>query len=241
MREIDKKLLWGKSGNRCAIQNCRRELSEAGNPEAVIGEMAHIRGEAPSAARYDQNMTDEERDAYANRILLCPTHHTIIDKQVADYSVEILNQIKSDHEGWVRETLEKEMPHVTFAELEVITSFLTDNGLDEEDNLTIIPPREKIRKNNLSAGIERHIKLGMVQSKQVKEYIDKNLDSDYGERLKKGFVSKYQELYQEGLRGDDLFDALRSYAAGGTSDFKRQAAGLAVLTYFFEACEVFER
>jgi len=241
MKEKDKKLLWGKSGNRCAFKDCRRELSEAGDPEAIIGEMAHIKGEAPAAPRYDQSMTDDQRGAYANRLLLCPTHHTVIDKQPADYSVEALLKIKVDHEHWVRDTLEKEMPHITFAELEVVTNFLLRNVSDGDGDLTIIPPKEKISRNNLSAEIEKHIKIGMVQSRQVKEYIDKNPDNDFGERLKKGFVGEYQELYQEGLRGDDLFDALRNYAAGGTSDFKRQAAGLAVLTYFFEACEVFEK
>jgi hypothetical protein len=31
------------------------------------------------------------------------------------------------------------------------------------------------------------------------------------------------------------------FASAGKSDLKTQAAGLAILGYFFEACEVFER
>jgi hypothetical protein len=34
---------------------------------------------------------------------------------------------------------------------------------------------------------------------------------------------------------------LRQFSCGNSPDFKRAAAGLAVLSYLFERCEVFER
>lgn len=50
-------------------------------------------------------MTAEERDRYHNRILLCPNHHTEVDKSIADFPVELLHQLKTDHELWVQNTL----------------------------------------------------------------------------------------------------------------------------------------
>jgi len=47
----------------------------------TIGEMAHIRGENPGSNRHDENQTAEQRNDYENLILLCPNHHTLIDKR----------------------------------------------------------------------------------------------------------------------------------------------------------------
>jgi hypothetical protein len=49
-----------RSGGRCAFQNCPKHLtyeSKVGD-DIYVGEAAHIRGEKPSAARYDATMTD---------------------------------------------------------------------------------------------------------------------------------------------------------------------------------------
>jgi hypothetical protein len=94
----DRKRLWGKSGNRCA--KCHRLLTEPGQAraaEAIIGEEAHIVGERPGAARY-QPLPDRQRDAYENRILLCPTHHTIVDAQPELWTVDALLALKAAHE-----------------------------------------------------------------------------------------------------------------------------------------------
>ena len=88
------KLLWGKSASRCSI--CREVLhrpDKEGN-DFLIGEMAHVEGENPGSARYNPYMTDEERSSYENLILLCPTHHEIIDKDVQQYTAAKLKQIK---------------------------------------------------------------------------------------------------------------------------------------------------
>ncbi|MGE5502326.1 MAG: hypothetical protein ACM3W4_10410, partial [Ignavibacteriales bacterium] len=106
MKEKDVKLLWGRAANRCAI--CRTELSQDSNVSSssfTLGEQAHIVGEKDGAARGKSILTAEEREGYHNRILLCPTHHTEIDKNVSDWPVEKLHQTKSVHELWVRETL----------------------------------------------------------------------------------------------------------------------------------------
>jgi hypothetical protein len=46
-------------------------------------------------------MPEPERDRYYNLILLCPTHHTIVDKSETDFTIDALLQMKSSHETWV--------------------------------------------------------------------------------------------------------------------------------------------
>ena len=99
----DVKLLWGRSANRCAI--CRVELSQDSvnsNESYPLGEQAHIVSKEVDGPRGKSILTSEERDSYRNLILLCPTHHTEVDKNEYDYPVEKLHMIKSQHEDWVR-------------------------------------------------------------------------------------------------------------------------------------------
>lgn len=241
----DLKILLMKSGGRCAIPECRKELiidKTSTDKESIVGEMAHIKGEKPKASRYDTNMTEGERNSYDNRILVCRIHHKMIDDQPNDYTVEKLHQIKKEHESWVQENLRKEIVNFTFAELEVITKYLNLSQPVLSESYTVIPPKDKINKNNLSSFTEKQIIMGMLQVKQVAHYIDNNPDVEFGERMKQGFVTEYERLKnEENLSGNDLFENLLSFACQGHTSFKQMAAGLAVLVYLFEKCEVFEK
>lgn len=65
--------------------------------------IAHIRGAEPGSARYDASMSDPERAAFDNLLLLCPAHHDLIDKiNPSEYSVELLEQWKRDSEDGTR-------------------------------------------------------------------------------------------------------------------------------------------
>jgi len=106
IKEKDIKILWGRSGNRCAI--CKILLTQdkkAVNASITLGEQAHIVGEKENASRGRSKLTTEERNSYHNLILLCPNHHTEVDKNPEDWPIEKLHLIKSRHELWVMETL----------------------------------------------------------------------------------------------------------------------------------------
>ncbi|MBW4465643.1 MAG: HNH endonuclease [Pegethrix bostrychoides GSE-TBD4-15B] len=104
----DIKLLWGRAASRCAFPDCRLQLtqdSEATESSFPIGEQAHIVAKEQNGPRGDSPLTSDERDSYANLILLCPTHHTIIDRNPEDFPIEKLHSLKTDHELWVQQTL----------------------------------------------------------------------------------------------------------------------------------------
>jgi len=241
----DQKILWGRSGNRCALPECRTLLvinKTVSDREAIIGEMAHIKGENPTAARYDANMSDNERNGYDNLILLCGNHHKMIDDQPNTYTVEKLKEIKATHENWIESMTESEIVNVTFSELDAITKYLNSVEPTPDESFVLVPPKNKIDKNSLSGNTEKLIKIGLIQVKQVANFIDKHPDVEFGERLKQGFVTEYKRLKnEEKLSGDALFEALFEFASNGHQKFKERAAGLSVLVYLFEQCEVFEK
>ncbi|MEW6447212.1 MAG: HNH endonuclease signature motif containing protein [Bacillota bacterium] len=103
--ERTRKILWARSGNRCAICRCELVRKEfATDPAAVIGDECHIISKRPGGPRYDPK-AEVKLDGYDNLILLCKTHHKLVDDQPSRFTVEYLRMVKAYHEKWVRETL----------------------------------------------------------------------------------------------------------------------------------------
>lgn len=101
------KKLFARSGGICAFPGCRTQLVDSVSG-AMLGEMCHIHAASPGGPRYDPSQPDEERNEEQNLLLLCPTHHSVIDQAPAIYTVESLQSIKRMHEAWVAERLDKE-------------------------------------------------------------------------------------------------------------------------------------
>lgn len=100
----DLRILYQKSGNRCAFPGCPKTLvhnSEGADDHVVLSEVAHIVAQSPDGPRGDHPLPMPRRDRYDNLILLCEEHHTIVDTQVHTYTVERLHQMKADHEALI--------------------------------------------------------------------------------------------------------------------------------------------
>ncbi len=106
---VARKALWGRAGNRCALPSCRCDLmprvddatgAALEGAGVIVGEEAHIRSGKPGGPRFDQAHANV--DGYENLILLCPTHHALVDKNGGEgWTVERLQRLKAEHEGWV--------------------------------------------------------------------------------------------------------------------------------------------
>jgi hypothetical protein len=89
----------------CAI--CKRGLVESSKGEddkSIVGEECHIISGKCNGPRYDHNYSAKDIDSYQNLILLCCTDHKMVDDQPNTYTSNILKQIKTNHENWVKNT-----------------------------------------------------------------------------------------------------------------------------------------
>jgi len=95
-------VLWVKAGGMCSFKNCREELLI---DNIKIGHIAHIVAKSPRGPRGESAYEKDSIDHYDNLILLCPTHHQMVDSKAEDWPSETLQDMKIKHEGWVREKL----------------------------------------------------------------------------------------------------------------------------------------
>lgn len=105
------KLLWSNAAGRCSFSDCNERLTvtqAAYSAPHTLGEMAHIKGKKHGSNRYDETQTDDQRDSYENLILLCPNHHTRIDKPENEgiFTVDALMQMKMNHEASISRCLD---------------------------------------------------------------------------------------------------------------------------------------
>jgi hypothetical protein len=94
-----------RASHRCSFPGCLQITAGPSDesPEAVnmVGVAAHIHAAAPGpgARRYLASMSPEERTDIANAIWLCGTHATMIDRDEATYTADVLRAMKSEHEA----------------------------------------------------------------------------------------------------------------------------------------------
>jgi hypothetical protein len=240
-----KVLLAFRSGGVCAFPKCGKHLTYEAKvgEDTYVAEAAHIRGDKPTAARYDASMTENERNSVQNLIFMCTDHHTIIDKVEADWPTATLQALKATHEDRVRQAMEAAFADISFPELARSISWVTSQSPASNGTFDLVTPDEKIKKNSLSNGSRHVVAAGMMSRATVAAYVaaETQLDSDFPERLKAGFLSEYYSLRAAGHQGDELFELMCSFAQRGLRNNADRTAGIAVLIYLFEICDVFEK
>lgn len=86
--------LFAKSGNMCAWQGCPRVMIKADGK--FVGQICHIEG--VKGERFRADMSNDDRAAVANLMLLCYEHH-IETNDESVWTVDRLKRMKSDHEA----------------------------------------------------------------------------------------------------------------------------------------------
>ncbi len=91
------------NGYRCAFPGCNLDLMI--DKTAFIGQLAAIEAIAPGGPRYNLAANPKNIDSPENYLLLCPNHHTVIDRQPDLYTVGWLKQARDEHLKRIAETL----------------------------------------------------------------------------------------------------------------------------------------
>jgi hypothetical protein len=107
------------------VLSVESETSPSGN--TLIGENCHIVGDKLDAGpRHKSNLSEEDRARYPNLILLCSDHHIEIDGDENKYTIEVLHQIKGDHEVWVQTALTEKTETASMRLYSSLVNLLTD-------------------------------------------------------------------------------------------------------------------
>lgn len=127
----------------------------------------------------------------------------------------------------------------TFDDLVPVISALAQSQPSELDVPLTPPSAFKIQKNELSTDAANLLIVGRRKSDLVRQYFQQASDADLGERIAQAFRDRYQELRASGFAADKIFSELQRFASMDYTP-SHQAAALAVITYFFESCDIYE-
>ncbi len=102
---IDEKVkmkLWAVSAGRCEICNQLLYTDGVLGYDGNFGELAHIHAVSEGGPRHKYGMTNEEKNNIDNLMLLCPTHHHLIDSKPEEFGDGFLVHQKKLHEDRIR-------------------------------------------------------------------------------------------------------------------------------------------
>lgn len=102
------------------------------------------------------------------------------------------------------------------------------------------PSVTKLQHNALSSDAAALLRQGRRREKLVQDFFDAWPDPSFGEDIAEAFRARYQALKAVNLSPDQIFGELQSFAGGMNGEPSHQGAVLAVLSYFFEHCDIFE-
>ncbi|MBR4793345.1 MAG: HNH endonuclease [Bacteroidaceae bacterium] len=104
LSEKVKKKLLAASGGYCGNPSCHRNLFDFFETGEItnIEEFAHIIGQKEEGPRGKDELPLNQRDEFDNIILLCPTCHTIVDKNPELYPKDTILRWKYEHEESIK-------------------------------------------------------------------------------------------------------------------------------------------
>lgn len=100
-------------------------------------------------------------------------------------------------------------------------------------------PANKLQVNLLSTSVETLLKAGMSKASLVRKYFA--LKPTLQDQIGESFKARYLELQATPTPPDDVFQELQRFAGGDHQSPGQQCAVLAVLAFFFQECDIFER
>lgn len=158
------KQLFISCGHVCPFPGCTLTLIDYGSsPPTILGEIAHIEASATGGPRGNANLSTKARDAYENLIVLCPTHHTLVDKETNRFSAEDLRTWKAAAERGVRDRLAIAVVSVSFAEIGLICNAYADGTLGTPSTpMVAMDPGKKMDHNNLTDRVRPHLTTGLT-------------------------------------------------------------------------------
>ena len=105
--EPKKLILMGLCGGKCEFRGCEKSIVEdmLTGDKVNFSNYAHIIASSANGPRGDKILSSKLSNDVNNIMVLCRDHHKEIDDLPEKYTVDILKNMKSEHENYVREIM----------------------------------------------------------------------------------------------------------------------------------------
>jgi len=213
----------------CSFRGCSEKLSvedAAGVAPYTLGEMAHIKGNKAGSNRYDPSQSDVERDSYENLILLCPNHHTLIDKREneIEYTVDLLHEMKSEHERYISNRLAQEKFETVEQLKDRVSIYLSENRQVWEQYGPVSENAQRNPSNDQIYALWTSARLSTIvpNNREIVKVLQEN--RSLFSRLEQGVVSKFithVESYEKWVNDEIPYQAVLRFP----SDFDELVFG----------------
>lgn len=117
--------LYALSGNRCAFPKCTTPLVIE---NSCVSDVCHIKAASPGGPRYDSTQDELDRHGFDNLLLLCKTHHKVVDDDDEAYSIERLIRMKTEHEAKSERLSDDEAGHGAHLLLNQVVNSVNQSG-----------------------------------------------------------------------------------------------------------------
>lgn len=98
------KKLFAASGGICAFPGCNTRLQDSLSG-ALLGDICHINAISKDGPRYTPAQSDDDLNRFENLLILCPTHHRLVDQEPREYTSTVLRSMKRQHEAFVADKI----------------------------------------------------------------------------------------------------------------------------------------
>ncbi len=128
-----------------------------------------------------------------------------------------------------------------FEELRPVVNQIAKGEADPSVVSMTPPSVSKLEKNSLDDDSAEFLRLGRRRVRLVEEYFAQHHDPTIGDKIAKALQTQYEMLVDGGWHSNEILVELQRFAGWGSAGSSNHAAAiLAVITYFFDRCDIFE-
>ena len=124
------------------------------------------------------------------------------------------------------------LQQVGYEDLKLVLEAIAQKEPDPLGEPPKAPSADKVEKNGLSSAAVQLLRIGRIKEPLVAQFLRQSSWPEAANRIAKAVRDHYLALKKLGVSGDEMFARMRQFI-GTSSEPKREAAELAVMSYFF--------
>ena len=137
--------------------------------------------------------------------------------------------------------MDRSVTRLSFEELKPVVEHIAKMLANPMVTLDSPPSVTNLEKNSLDQESAEFLQIGRRRVSLVEDYFAEHHDLALGDKIATAMQSQYQLLLDTGLDSDRVLVGLQRFVGWDNGDTaSHYTAVLAVITYFFDRCDIFE-